>query len=244
MSEVKVNKISPRTGTTFTIGDSGDTISTAGNISANTIAATTLTVGGENVTALQNPTISSINPSTIDNTQTAVVITGTNFVSVPYVDAINASTGAITQADSVSYTSSSSITATFTLTVDGTYYLRVENNNGLAARSTTALLTVSDSPTWSTAAGSLGTVSAGSAGSFTVSASSDSAITYSKTTGNFPGGFTLNTSTGVISGTESGATAETTYNFTIRATDAESQTADRAFSITVTFGILEGMQFN
>ena len=244
MSEVKVNKISPRTGTTFTIGDSGDTISTAGNISANTIAATTLTVGGENVTALQNPTISSINPSTIDNTQTAVVITGTNFVSVPYVDAINASTGAITQADSVSYTSSSSITATFTLTVDGTYYLRVENNNGLAARSTTALLTVSDAPTWSTAAGSLGTVSAGSAGSFTVSASSDSAITYSKTTGNFPGGFTLNTSTGVISGTESGATAETTYNFTIRATDAESQTADRAFSITVSVGISEGMQFN
>jgi hypothetical protein len=244
MSEVKVNKISPRTGTTFTIGDSGDTISTAGNISANTIAATTLTVGGENVTALQNPTISSINPSTIDNTQTAVVITGTNFVSVPYVDAINASTGAITQADSVSYSSSSSITATFTLTTDGTYYLRVENNNGLAARSTTALLTVSDAPTWSTAAGSLGSVAAGSAGSFTVVASSDSAITYSKTTGNFPGGFTLNTSTGVISGTESGATAETTYNFTIRATDAESQTADRAFSITVTVGISEGMQFN
>ena len=54
----------------------------------------------------------------------------------------------------------------------------------------------------------------------------------------------LNTSTGVISGTESGATSETTYSFTIRATDAESQTADRAFSITITVGINNSGQFN
>ena len=47
----------------------------------------------------------------------------------------------------------------------------------------------------------------------------------------------LDTSTGVISGTESGATAETTYSFTITATDAEGQTADRAFSITISVGI-------
>jgi hypothetical protein len=244
MSEVKVNKISPRTGTTFTIGDAGDTISTAGNISANTVAATTLTVGGQSVTALQNPTITSINPSTIDNTQTAVQISGTNFQSIPFVDAINASTGAITQADSVSYTSSSSISATFTLTTDGTYYLRVENNDGLAVRSTTALLTVSDAPTWNTAAGSLGSLAAGGTASFTVSATSDSTIAYSIVSGALPGGLSLNSSTGAITGTESGATAETTYNFTIRATDAEAQTADRAFSITVTVGITEGMQFN
>ncbi len=244
MSEVKVNKISPRTGTTFTIGDAGDTISTAGNISANTVAATTLTVGGQSVTALQNPTITSINPSTIDNTQTAVQISGTNFQSIPFVDAINSSTGAITQADSVSYTSSSSISANLTLTTDGTYYLRVENNDGLAVRSTTALLTVSDSPTWNTAAGSLGSLAAGGTANFTVSATSDSTVAYSIVSGALPGGLSLNSSTGAITGTESGATAETTYNFTIRATDAEAQTADRAFSITVTAGITEGMQFN
>lgn len=244
MSEVKVNKISPRTGTTFTIGDAGDTISTAGNISANTVAATTLTVGGQSVTALQNPTITSINPSTIDNTQTAVQISGTNFQSIPFVDAINSSTGAITQADSVSYTSSSSISANLTLTTDGTYYLRVENNDGLAVRSTTALLTVSDSPTWNTAAGSLGSLAAGGTASFTVSATSDSTVAYSIVSGALPGGLSLNSSTGAITGTESGATAETSYSFTIRATDAEAQTADRAFSITVTVGITEGMQFN
>jgi hypothetical protein len=59
-----------------------------------------------------------------------------------------------------------------------------------------------------------------------------------------PGGVSLNTSTGAITGTESGATSETTYSFTIRATDAESQTADRAFSITITVGINNSGQFN
>ena len=60
-----------------------------------------------------------------------------------------------------------------------------------------------------------------------------------------PTGLSLNSSTGAITGTESGSdTAETTYNFTITATDAESQTADRAFSITVTVGINNGGQFN
>ena len=62
--------------------------------------------------------------------------------------------------------------------------------------------------------------------------------------GSLPGGVSLNTGTGVISGTESGATSETTYSFTIRATDAEGQTADRAFSITITVGIINSLQIN
>ena len=33
MSEVKVNKISPRSGTTVTLGDSGDTITLASGVS-------------------------------------------------------------------------------------------------------------------------------------------------------------------------------------------------------------------
>ena len=87
---------------------------------------------------------------------------------------------------------------------------------------------------FSTNAGSLGDLYFANAGSFTVAASSDSAVTFSKVSGTFPSGLTLNTSTGVISGTEnSGGSSNITYNFTIRATDAENQTADRAFSIDV-----------
>jgi hypothetical protein len=188
------------------------------------------------------PTISSISPSVIENTQTAVTITGTNFQSIPTVDAINASTGAITTADSVAFTNATTIVATFTLSVDGTYYLRAENNDGLAVRSTNALLTVSDAPAWTTAAGSLGTVSNGGTINFTVAATN--ATTFGVQSGSLPGGASLNTSTGAITGTESGSTATTTYTFTIRATDAEAQTADRQFTITISHGASGGGQFN
>ena len=191
------------------------------------------------------PTIGSISPSVIENTQTAVTITGTNFKdssTPPFVDAINSSTGAIVTADSVSFTNTTTVVATFTLPVDGTYFLRLENNDGIACRSGTALLTVSDAPAWTTSAGSLGTVAAAGSVNFTVAATN--ATTFAKTTGSFPGGVTINSSTGVISGTESGSTATTTYTFTIRATDAQGQTADRQFTITISHGASGGGQFN
>ena len=234
------NDIIQESAGTVTVGQSGQTVAVAGGA---TLSVPTLLVNGESVTAITLPTVTSISPDTIENTQTSITITGTNFVNGATVNAIS-TTGAIYTADTVTFNSSTSISAAFTLTTDGTYYIRVENPDGLAGRSSSALLTVSDAPTWSTAAGSLGSVAAGSAVSFTVTATSDSAITYSVVSGSLPGGTSLNSSTGEISGTESGATAETTYNFTIRATDQESQTADRAFSITVTVGINNGGQFN
>jgi hypothetical protein len=185
------------------------------------------------------PTIGSISPSVMENTQTQITITGTNFVNGAYVDAIN-STGAITSADSVSFSNATTLVTNFTLPVDGTYFIRVENPDGNAVRSGTALLTVSDAPAWQTAAGSLGTNAAGSTVSYTVSATS--ATAYALQSGSLPGGVSLNTSTGAITGTESGATSETTYNFTIRATDAQAQTADRAFSITISVGINNAMR--
>ena len=143
--------------------------------------------------------------------------------------------------------------ANFTITTDGTYFIRVENTDGNAGRSSSAILTVSDAPTWTTAAGSLGDVEAGAAVSLTVAATGDSTIAYSETTAvltsnaNTPAGtmnLSLNSSTGAITGTAPSPDSDTTYNFTLRATDQEAQTADRAFSITVTTGIQTGGQFN
>ena len=191
------------------------------------------------------PTISSISPSVIENTQTAITITGTNFKdssTPPFVDAINASTGAIVTADSVSFTNATTVVATFTLPVDGTYFLRLENNDGIACRSGTALLTVSDAPAWTTNAGSLGTVAAAGTINFTVAATN--ATSFAVQSGSLPGGASLNTSTGAITGTESGSTQTTTYTFTIRATDAQAQTADRQFTITISHGASGGAQFN
>ena len=107
---------------------------------------------------------------------------------------------------------------------------------------TSAVLTVSDAPGWTTAAGSLGSFSGGDTISVTVAATN--ATSFSKTSGTFPGGLSLNTSTGVISGTESGSTSDTTFSFTLRATDAQGQTADRAFTITINLGANNSGQFN
>ena len=206
-----------------------------------TINGSAVALGGSVTIGETKPTISSISPTVIENTQTSITITGTNFVNGANVEAV-ATNGAIVQADTVTFNSATSISAAFTISTDGTYFLRIENPDGNAVRSSSALLTVSDAPAWTTAAGSLGSNAAGSSVSYTVAATG--ATSFAKTSGTFPGGVSLDTSTGVISGTESGATAETTYSFTITATDAEGQTADRAFSITITVGINNSGQFN
>jgi hypothetical protein len=189
------------------------------------------------------PTISSISPTVIENTQTAITITGTNYVNTPIVEAIS-TTGAIFAADSVSFTSATTLVANFTLATDGTYFIRIENNDGNAVRSGTALLTVSDAPAWQTAAGSLGSFEGGaSVGTITLTATNSTGMAIQS--GALPGGLTLNSGSGssTITGTESGATTDTTYNFTVRATDAEGQTADRAFSIAITLGISNSARF-
>ena len=207
-----------------------------------TINGSAVNLGGSvTIQGETRPTFSSVTPSVIENTQTSVTIAGTNFVTVPLVTAINATTGALIVADEVSFTSSTAIVAKFTISVDGTYKLYIENPDGNAVQSG-AVLTVSDAPAWTTAAGSLGSNAAGSSVSYTVAATN--ATSFALQSGSLPGGVSLNTSTGAITGTESGATSETTYSFTIRATDAQGQTADRAFSITITVGINNSGQFN
>jgi hypothetical protein len=163
---------------------------------------------------------------------------------VPLVTAINSSTGASVVADEVAFNSASQITVKFTLPVDGTYKLYIENPDGNAVQ-TGAVLTVSDVPAWVTAAGSLGSFGNGSSfGTITLTATNS--VSMAKVSGTFPGGMTLNSGSGssTLTGTESGATAETQYSFTIRATDAQGQTADRAFTITITVGINESGGFH
>jgi len=198
------------------------------------------------------PTITSISPDTIDNTASNIVITGTNYVITPNVEIIS-TTGAITFPNSVTRDSATQLTINVTLPTDGTYFIRIENPDGGAVRSSTALLTVSDAPTWTTAAGSLGSIAAGDSVSLSVAGTSDSTVAYSETTAvltsntdtpNSTMNLSLNSSTGAITGTAPSPSSETTYNFTLRLTDAESQTTDRAFSITVTVGINNSGQFN
>ena len=235
--DLLINKLTAGTNISLTeTGDGGDETITITN-----------TDPGET-----KPTITGISPTTITNTASNIVITGTNYVITPGVEFINSS-GVIVLPNSITRDSATQLTVNVTLPTDGTYFIRVENPDGLAVRSSTAILTVSDAPTWSTSAGSLGTVAAGASVSLDVDASSDSTVAFSETTSvltsnsNTPAStmnLTLNSSTGAITGTAPSPTSETTYNFTLRATDAESQTADRAFSITISVGMNNSGQFN
>ncbi|BAQ86841.1 phage+glycanotransferase [uncultured Mediterranean phage uvMED] len=197
------------------------------------------------------PTVADVSQTIAPASATTINITGTNFVTVPIVEFIKTD-GAITRPNSVSFTNATTLSVNVTLAT-GAYHVRVENPDGNAGRSTNNILTASTAPTFSTAAGSLGSVNAGDSVSIDVDGSSDSTVAFSETTSvltsnaNTPAAtmnLSLNSSTGVISGTAPSPTSETTYNFTLRLTDAESQTVDRAFSITISVGMNNSGQFN
>ena len=194
------------------------------------------------------PTVADVSQTIAPNTATTINITGTNFSGIPIVDFVKTD-GAVTRANTVSLTNATTLSVNVTL-ASGSYYVRIELENGRAARSTNAIITASTAPSFSTGAGSIGTVGAGETVNLSVAASSDSTIAFSETTSvltsnaNTPAAtmnLTLNSSTGAITGTAPSPSDSTTYNFTLRATDAESQTVDRAFSITVSVGAEEGV---
>ena len=244
-NSVSTAKIVDSNITTAKINNSAVTDAKIATVAASKLTGALPAISGANLTNLPaetKPTIGSISPSVIENTQTAVTITGTNFISVPQVEAIN-STGAIVAADSITYTSATQIVATFTLPVDGTYFLRVENNDGNAVRSSSALLTVSDAPAWTTAAGSIYT---GGSVVSTITLSATGATSFAVTTGAIPTGLTFTSGTGscTIAGTQTEFSAAGTKNFSITATDAEGQTAVRAFSMSFTFGMSGSGGFN
>jgi hypothetical protein len=244
--------------TNKTINGSNNTISNVPNSAligsgAITINGSPVSLGGSVTVGETKPTITSISPDTITNAESTITITGSNFISGTQVEFINTATGIWYPASTITFNNSTSLTITITLSVDAQYRMRIENPDGNAVISTSNILTVSDAPTWSTASGTLGTFAGDFSGTVaTVVATSDSAVTYSEVTSPLvltnaaQANCSLNSTTGVITTTDFGgaSTTATTYNFTIRATDAENQTADRSFSLTSSYGATGGGQFN
>ena len=195
------------------------------------------------------PTVANVSQTIAPATATDITITGTNFVSIPQVEFVKTD-GSVTVANSISFTSSTSLSVNVTLAL-GNYYVRIENPDGNAGRSSSNIITASTAPSWTTAAGTLGTIAGDFSGTVaTVAGTSDSAVTYSETTSVLTNASqancALNSTTGAITTTDFGgsSTTATTYNFTLRITDAEGQTADRSFSLTSSFGATGGGQFN
>jgi len=115
---------------------------------------------------------------------------------------------------------------------DTAYTFTINASDGLnPAVPRTFSFTVNAAPIWSTAAGSLGTFTENTNISIQLAATDVSdTVTYALASGSsLPSGITLNSSTGVISGTLPNIASDTTYTFTINASDGIN-TVSRQFS--------------
>ena len=176
-----------------------------------------------------------------------VQITGNNFVSGAVITISGAGVSNITRTVTTTFNSSTQLTfataaasvnyvggAAFNLTVtnpSGNYY--TYSNLGYIDRE----------PLWSTSAGNLGTIynNSLSGRTFTVVATDPdgNTISYAVTSGVLPPNMTLNSSTGVISGTPNAVGSDTTYTFGITPTAAGYSAAERSFNIIVKAPIVQ-----
>jgi hypothetical protein len=198
----------------------------ATKITSDNISFATLTVLGSAVPKVSTITYPGDDTATDTAGGQTITLTGSGF-AVGATVIVNG-----TSADVVTFISSSSISFTAPAQSAGTYVIYVINTDGGTALVIPGL-SYSGTPSWSTAAGSLGTGYETASISSTVTAAGDAPITYSLFSGTLPTGSTLNTSSGLISGTAPAAASSTTYNFVIRSTDGQNQDTNRAFSLTI-----------
>ncbi len=182
----------------------------------------------------ETPGVSSISGTYSEQTDSGViVIAGTNFATGCYATAIG-SNGIQVDATSTTFNSIVQVTATFNGLSNAyePYDIKVTNPSNLFGIIPDALY-INASPVWQTASGSLGSFNEQVSVSVSATATdSDSTITYALASGSsLPSGVSLNSSTGAITGTLPGITTNTTYNFTINASDGVN-TIPRSFSIT------------
>ena len=132
----------------------------------------------------------------------------------------------------VTFMSSSQLTFISPANTAGSYVIYVINTDGGTAIAIPGIQ-YSGTPTWTTAAGTLGSAVTSSAINITLAATGDAPVTYSVYSGTLPIGVTLNSTTGSLSGTAPSVSVNTTYNFVIRASDAQKQDTNRSFSLTI-----------
>jgi hypothetical protein len=178
------------------------------------------------------PGVASIAGTYLESTGTATIaINGTNFVSGAIASAIGTNAVEV-QATSTTYNSLVQLTAVFTGLSNQyePYDIKVTNPSNLFGLIPDALF-INANPIWTTPAGSLGTFGEQVSISVSAVASDDSILTYSLASGSsLPSGVTLNSATGLISGTLPDIASNTTYTFTINATDGLNPTISRTFS--------------
>ena len=194
--------------------------------------------GWQNIVS-ETPGVVSVSGNYNESVGSATLeITGTNFTAGAIASAIGTN-GVEVNANSTTINSIVSITAVFS-GLSGAYEpydIKVTNTSNLFGLLPDSLY-INQSPVWQTPAGLLGTFD--EQATITLSALSgtdpeSSTVTYSLANGSsLPSGLSLNSSTGVISGTLPNISSNTTYTFTINASDGVNATP-RTFSIISNF---------
>jgi hypothetical protein len=227
-------------GTKVASGTTNQRGSTAGQIRFNTTTGLAEYYTGSEFKIIDSPpTVTAVSPLEVANLaggNETFTITGTNFQSGATVKFIGNDNTELTPS-STTINSSTSITAVIAKNLFNNtkepYDVRVTNTSGLSS-SLDNVVNVDNTLSWVTASGTLATINTLSSGTHSTISATDpdgDTVTYAETGGTVlsTAGFTLNSSTGAITGTPSSAGTKT---FTIRAT-ANSKTADRQFSIVV-----------
>jgi hypothetical protein len=220
-------------------GTSGDVISFSYKTTYATSASTTdLTAG---------PYITSVTPSGVPNQNDTITIAGGNFASDVAVTFTGTGYSA-TAAKSVVRSSSTSLLVTRpdNLPVSGSPYTVTVSNPGVTSPTGSSVhqyspITAGSVPVWQTSSTINSTFYANVSGSITLSATDvdgSSNVTYSYVSGTLPTGLSFNAATGIISGTGTVQGQSTTY--TVRATDSGGNTADRTFTVVVSFPQITG----
>jgi hypothetical protein len=190
------------------------------------------------------PTISSVSPTNVttgDGTGNATfTITGKNF-AVGTTAKLVTSGGSDVAFDSVTRDSSTQLTCVIAISslsnANEPYDVSVTSNQLTVTLDNQ--INIDAQPVYVTASGSLGSNTVTQASSFSVNATDPESagnVTFELQSGTLPPGYSItNTAaeggTAIIAGTDSTTSSTTTYNFTLRAVDAASNTTSRAFSI-------------
>jgi hypothetical protein len=190
-------------------------------------------LGWQNIVS-ETPGVVSVSGTYNESTGGTLDITGTNFGTGAIASAIGTN-GIEINASSTTVNSIVSVTAVFSglAAIHEPYDIKVTNTSNLFGLLPDALY-VNASPVWQTASGSLGTFNEQVSVSVSATATDqeNTTITYSIANGSsLPSGVTLNSSTGTISGTLPNISTNTTYTFTVNATDGVN-IVPRSFSIT------------
>lgn len=199
---------------------------TAGTITANLQTASSTTSSILKITSISYPGDDTAADTAGGQT---ITINGSGFLSGAQV---LIGTSPVTTVGSVTVVSSVLITFISPAVATGNYVLYVVNADGATALSVTGIA-YSGTPAWSTASGNIAQLYEVSTVSTTITATGDAPIAYSLVSGSLPTNLSLTAGNGLISGTTAVTSASTTYSFTARATDAQQQDTNRAFTITV-----------